>query len=60
MTCKNNLSEVTPAFNGEILWVSKTNKQKKQICSLHNHFNQSVFLFFFFLNTAPKSEFEKI
>ena len=45
-----NLSEVTLAFNGEILWVSKK-KPKNQICSLHNHFNQSglffLLLFFF-------------
>ena len=60
MTCKMNLTEVTPFLQwGDTLGIKKKKRKRKenQICSLHNHFKQSAFLFSPLL---PKIEFEKI
>lgn len=42
-----NLSEVTPAFNGEILWVSKNKtKQNKYVASITSLTRVGFFFFF--------------
>lgn len=51
-----NLSEVTPAFNGEILWVYQKTKQKQNKYVAPSITSSARVGFFIF---SPKSEFEK-